>query len=80
MTKISIVICVYNEEDNIIPLVKQIHEALSGSSYEIIYVDDGSTDSTVAKIKALSKEEVQVSDMDGITENTFFALPRKVRK
>lgn len=34
----------------------------------------------VAKIKALSKEEVQVSDMDGITENTFFALPRKVRK
>jgi len=34
----------------------------------------------IEKIKEISNSEVQVSDMDGITENTFFALPRKVRK
>lgn len=34
----------------------------------------------IAKIKEISTSEVTVSDMNGITENTFFALPRKVRK
>lgn len=34
----------------------------------------------VAKIKEISSSEVVVSDMEGITESTFFALPRKVRK
>ncbi len=34
----------------------------------------------INKIKELSPTEVVVSDMNGITENTFFVLPRKVRK
>jgi len=34
----------------------------------------------VNRIKEISSSEVVVSDMDGITENTFFVLPRKVRK
>lgn len=34
----------------------------------------------VSKIKEISDSTLTVSDMDGITENTFFALPRKVRK
>lgn len=34
----------------------------------------------IAKIKEISLHEVKVSDMNGIEENTFFALPRKVRK
>ena len=34
----------------------------------------------VDKIKEISAVEVSVSDMDGITENTFFVLPKKVRK
>ncbi len=34
----------------------------------------------INKIKELSPTEVTVSDMNGITENTFFVLPRKVRK
>ncbi len=34
----------------------------------------------IVKIKELSNEEVMVKDMEGITENVFFALPRKVRK
>ncbi len=34
----------------------------------------------IDKIKRLSDFEVDVSDMEGITENTFFILPKKVRK
>lgn len=50
MKKLSVVICVYNEELNIKPLVDKITESLSQIDYEIIYVDDGSTDSTVKTI------------------------------
>lgn len=44
--QLTVVVPVKNEEDNIIPLVGEIRQALSGAAYEIIYVDDGSTDRT----------------------------------
>lgn len=34
----------------------------------------------INRIKEMSESDVVVSDMEGITENVFFALPRKVRK
>ncbi len=53
--KISIVIPAKNEEENIEPLVREICEALVDTpDYEIIYVDDGSTDRTYQKIRELS--------------------------
>ncbi|MBN2807718.1 MAG: glycosyltransferase family 2 protein, partial [Prolixibacteraceae bacterium] len=53
MKKLSLVICVYNEEDNIEPLVKQIQTSLQDYDFEAIFVDDGSTDSTREKIRAI---------------------------
>jgi glycosyltransferase involved in cell wall biosynthesis len=53
MKKLSIVVCVYNEEENIKPLVSQITDACKAIDYEIIYVDDGSTDRTVKEILEL---------------------------
>jgi len=59
MKQISLVICVYNEEDNIQPLVEQITSSLdSVFDYEIIYVDDGSTDTTVQKILSLNHPRI----------------------
>jgi dolichol-phosphate mannosyltransferase len=47
ITLLSVVVPVRNEEGNIEPLIAEIDAALSGMvSHEIIYVDDGSTDST----------------------------------
>jgi len=49
--KLSLVIPVMNERENIQPLITQIHEALDGLSYEVILVDDGSTDGTPDEIR-----------------------------
>jgi cellulose synthase/poly-beta-1,6-N-acetylglucosamine synthase-like glycosyltransferase len=55
---LSVIICVYNEEENIKPLNKWINDSLVGIDYEIVYVDDGSTDSTIRQIKELADEKV----------------------
>ncbi len=48
---LSVVIPVYNEQDNILPLVAEIRAALDGRvDYELIYVDDGSTDATAGRL------------------------------
>lgn len=48
---ISVVITVYNEEENIQPLLDQTYSALAELAYEVILVEDGSTDGTVAEVK-----------------------------
>lgn len=50
---LSVVIPVHNEADNILPLVAEIRVALDGVvDYELIYVDDGSTDATAQRLAA----------------------------
>lgn len=53
MPKLSLVIAVYNEEDNVIPLTEKVSAALAGFDYELIYVDDGSKDRTVPNILSI---------------------------
>lgn len=49
--KLSIVITLYNEEENIRPLLEKVRAAMTGYDYELIAVDDGSRDRTVAEVK-----------------------------
>ena len=49
---VSVVIPVLNEEENIEPLVTEIVAAMAGKTFEILFVDDGSSDATVEKILA----------------------------
>ncbi|MEZ5533073.1 MAG: glycosyltransferase family 2 protein [Steroidobacteraceae bacterium] len=44
--EVSIVIPVYNEADNVEPLAREIAAALAGRAYEVLFIDDGSTDAT----------------------------------
>ncbi|CAM3609935.1 glycosyltransferase family 2 protein [Arcobacter aquimarinus] len=63
MKKISVVTPCYNEEDNIYECVKVIKEVFSNYSnysYEHIFIDNASTDSTVEKLKELAKENKNI--------------------
>jgi len=60
-TAVSIVVPVRNEADNIAPLIAEIAAALDGRwAYEIIYVDDGSTDATAERLRVAAKERANV--------------------
>ncbi len=55
--KISIVVPVYNEADNINSLIAEIVAAMSqAEAYEIIYVDDGSNDDTAAVLRQAQQD------------------------
>ena len=49
--KLSVVITVFNEEENIKPLLEQVYAALTEIDYEVILIEDGSTDKTVEEVK-----------------------------
>ena len=63
MHELSIVIPVMNEEDNILPLIQSINKALSNIDYEVIFVDDGSTDSTKTRIKELLYKNIALLEL-----------------
>jgi len=52
---LSVVVPVFNEQDNLRPLHAEIDRALKplGLSYEVIFIDDGSTDATAAVLREL---------------------------
>jgi len=59
---LSIVIPIYNEEGNIEPLYREIEGALEGLGveYEILAIDDGSTDDSFTVLKRLHEEDPRV--------------------
>ena len=57
---ISIIIPVFNEENNIQPLIKRLLPVLKSYEYEIIFVNDGSTDNTSNNIKELAKKNPNI--------------------
>ena len=58
---LSIILATYNERDNVIPIYDKINEAINNKiDFEVIYVDDNSSDGTLDKIKFLSKNEENI--------------------
>jgi len=54
--ELSVVVPVCNEAENVAPLAREIDTALRGRPYEMIFVDDGSTDSTRTALQKLRSD------------------------
>ena len=63
MRELSVVITVMNEEENIKPLLEGIRQALNGLDYEIILVDDGSTDKTKMQVLNYADERTVLVEL-----------------
>jgi dolichol-phosphate mannosyltransferase len=48
--QVSVVVPLYNEEENVPELQRQLTEAMRDFTHELIFVDDGSTDATAARV------------------------------
>jgi glycosyltransferase involved in cell wall biosynthesis len=65
MGKLSIIVAVYNEEDNIKPLITNINKAFlnSGIDYEVIFIDDGSVDRTADVIREFVNNNITLIEL-----------------
>ena len=72
---LSVVVPVFNEQDNVAPLIGEIvsalrgHALLEGSDFEIVYVDDHSRDSTLAKLQQLKAEVSELRVIHHVTQS-----------
>lgn len=59
---LSVVVPFYNEQENIAPLYNEVKRALSRlkKSYELIFVDDGSTDNSLERVKTLRRKDSRI--------------------
>ena len=74
---VSIVVPVRNEAENVNPLITEIAAALDGRwNYEIIYVDDGSTDATAERIAAVMKQRENLRQIRHATSSGQSAAVR----
>src|SRR4051812_24693081 len=63
MKELSLVIPVMNEEDNIKPLLEAVRSALKEIDYEVVLVDDGSTDATKKRILENADERTRLVEL-----------------
>jgi undecaprenyl-phosphate 4-deoxy-4-formamido-L-arabinose transferase len=57
---LSVVVTVLNEEDAVEELYRRTVAALDGEPFELVFVDDGSTDATFAKLEQLHEQDPRV--------------------
>lgn len=57
---VSLIVPAYNEAGNIEPVLRQIAQVCSGPSFEIIAVNDGSTDATFEEMKAFAQTDRRI--------------------
>jgi glycosyltransferase involved in cell wall biosynthesis len=79
MSEVSVVVPLYNEEQSVAMLQRELADALTGLDYEIIFVDDGSQDETVARIAPNPRTRVLHFEKNAGQSAAIFAGLQAVR-
>jgi glycosyltransferase involved in cell wall biosynthesis len=60
--RLSVVVPIFNEEENITPLYREVKNVLEGlgTAYEVIFVDDGSIDASYEVLQGLAKDDKEI--------------------
>jgi glycosyltransferase involved in cell wall biosynthesis len=70
---LSVVIPLFNEQDNIATLQSELHAALKGLDYEIVFVDDGSKDETVQRVETRADVKLLVFEKNAGQSAAMYA-------
>jgi dolichol-phosphate mannosyltransferase len=57
---LAVIIPTFNERDNVVPIINAVEAALSGIDFEIVFVDDDSTDGTRDQMSAVSRRDPRI--------------------
>lgn len=62
LKRLSVVVPIFNEEENITPLYRELKNVLEGlgTAYEVIFVDDGSVDASYEVLQGLAKDDKEI--------------------
>lgn len=61
MNGVSVIVPVRDEQDNVVPLCRELEAVLASlDPYEIVFVDDGSRDATASRLAALAQARLRV--------------------
>lgn len=60
---LSVVVCMYNEEDNVLPMLEALDSALVNADCEYIIVDDGSRDQTLDRLMQALRPNMEIVEL-----------------
>ena len=60
MSLVSVIVPVKDERDNVRPMAERVRAALGATPWELVFVDDGSTDDTFAELERLAVADARV--------------------
>ena len=60
MSLVSVIVPLKDERENVRPMAERVRAALGGMSWELVFVDDGSTDGTFAELEAVAATDPRV--------------------
>ena len=60
VTELSVIVTTFNERDNVVQVVQRLEVCLEGIAWEVIFVDDDSSDGTAAQVRKMAQQNRHV--------------------
>jgi dolichol-phosphate mannosyltransferase len=60
VAELAVIVPTFNERDNVLELVSRLDQCLPGTAWEVIFVDDDSTDGTASYVREIGRQDPRV--------------------